>query len=240
VSLTSTTRVVVLGGTSGIGLAVALVAAGAGAQVVVGSRSAQSVECALAQLPDNATGRPVDVASVESLQSFFAEVGEFDHLVYTAGDELVRATIADYTPEQAQRFFNIRLFRALDSVRAALLTLRSTGSITLTSGAAAYRGGAGWLLGAAVSGAIISAARSLATELAPIRVNVVAPGVVRTPLWSGMTEEYRETLYASAGDETLLGRVAEPDDVAKTYIHLMDQNHTTGTVSLVDGGSILA
>lgn len=239
-SLTSTTRVVVLGGTSGIGLAVALVAAGAGAQVVVGSRSAQSVECALAQLPDNATGRPVDVASVESLQSFFAEVGEFDHLVYTAGDELVRATIADYTPEQAQRFFNIRLFRALDSVRAALLTLRSTGSITLTSGAAAYRGGAGWLLGAAVSGAIISAARSLATELAPIRVNVVAPGVVRTPLWSGMTEEYRETLYASAGDETLLGRVAEPDDVAKTYIHLMDQNHTTGTVSLVDGGSILA
>jgi NAD(P)-dependent dehydrogenase (short-subunit alcohol dehydrogenase family) len=239
VSLTSSTRVVVLGGTSGIGLAVALAAAAAGAQVVVGSRSAGSVERALAQLPGSAAGRAVDVTSAGSLQSFFAEAGEFDHLAYTAGDALVRGVIADYSPEQAQRFFDIRLFRALDSVRAALPTLRSSGSVTLTSGAAAYRGGAGRLLGAAVSGAVISAARSLAAELAPVRVNVVAPGIVRTPLWSGMPDEDREKLFAWAGKETLLGRVAEPEDVAKAYIHLTDQDYTTGTVSLVDGGSVL-
>src|ERR1700722_10838261 len=89
VSLTSTSRVVVLGGTSGIGLAVALAAAVAGAQVVVGSRSAGSVERALAQLPGSAAGRAVDVTAPGSLQSFFAGAGEFDHLAYTAGDALV-------------------------------------------------------------------------------------------------------------------------------------------------------
>ncbi|WNV86892.1 SDR family oxidoreductase [Umezawaea sp. Da 62-37] len=234
-SPTSPTRVVVLGGTSGIGLAVALAAARTGAHVVVGSRSAKSV----GHLPATATALPVDVTSSESLRSFFAEVGRFDHLVYTAGDALVRAAIADYDPERARRFFDIRLFHALDSMRAALSTLSPTGSITLTSGAAAYRGGAGRLLGSAVSGAVNSAVRSLAVELAPVRVNAVAPTVVRTPLWSGMAEEDRERMFALVGGGTLLGRVAEPEDVAKAYLHLMDQDYTTGTVSLVDGGAVL-
>jgi NAD(P)-dependent dehydrogenase (short-subunit alcohol dehydrogenase family) len=237
-SLEPTSRIVVIGGTSGIGLAVAVAAQEAGAQVVVGSRSAGAVERTLAQLPD-ATGHSVDVTSPESVQSFFDSVGGFDHLVYTAGDVLAASAIADYSPEQAQQFFDIRLFRALDTVRMALSTLRPTGSITLTAGAAAYRGGAGALLGAAMSGAVISAARSLASELAPRRVNVVAPGIVRTPLWSGMTEDEQQSLFATAGSKTLLGRVAEPEDVAKAYIHLMDHDYVTGTVSLVDGGSVL-
>lgn len=239
-SLTPSSRVVVLGGTSGIGLAVAVAAANAGAQVVVGSRSDQSVKRALALLPGNAVGRPVDVTAPESVRSFFAEIGEFDHLAYTAGGELPGTVIADFSPEEAHAFFDTRLFRALDSVRAALPTLRASGSITLTSGTAAFRGGAGRLLGAAVSGAVISAARSLAAELAPIRVNVVAPGVVRTELWAGMTDEDRERLYAAAGSETLLGRIAEPEDVAKAYVQLMDQDYATGTVSLVAGGSVLS
>jgi NAD(P)-dependent dehydrogenase (short-subunit alcohol dehydrogenase family) len=239
VSLVSTSRVVVLGGTSGIGQAVAAAASTAGAHVVIGSRSAQAIERALAQRPSGVTGLPVDVTSPGSVRSFFTEIGEFDHLVYTAGDDLVRVPISDYAPEQAQRFFDVRLFRALDTVRMALPTLRSSGSVTLTSGAAAYRGGAGRLLGAAVSGAIISAARSLAAELAPTRVNVVAPGVVRTPLWSGMPPEEQEELFAWAAGQTLIGRVSEPEDVAKAYLHLLDQDSITGTVTLIDGGSIL-
>ncbi len=237
-SLEPTSRVVVIGGTSGVGLAVAHAARKAGAQVVVGSRSAETVDRALAQLP-GATGRPVDVTSGESVQSFFDSVGEFDHLVYTAGDAIAGGLIADYRPEEAQRFFDIRLFRALDTVRASLSSLRPAGSITLTAGSVAYRGGPGTLLGAAMSGAVISAARSLANELAPRRVNVVALGIVRTPLWSGMTEEERTSLFASAGNNTLVGRVPEAEDVAKSFIHLMDQDYVTGTVSLVDGGGVL-
>jgi NAD(P)-dependent dehydrogenase (short-subunit alcohol dehydrogenase family) len=238
VALEATSRVVVIGGTSGIGLAVALAARKLGAQVVVGSPSAESVERALVQVPD-ATGHSVDVRSTESIQSFFGSVGEFDHLVYTAGDAITGGLIADYSPQEAQRFFDIRLFRALDTVRAALPSLRRTGSITLTAGSAAYRGGPGMVLGAAMSGAVISAARSLAAELAPRRVNVVALGIVRTPLWSAMTQDEQKSLFAAAAGNTLLGRVAEPEDVAKSFIHLMDQDYVTGTVSLVDGGGVL-
>ncbi|WP_067505586.1 SDR family oxidoreductase [Actinoplanes sp. TFC3] len=213
--LSSSTRIVVIGGTSGIGLAVAHAAAIAGAQVIVGSRATK-----------------VDVTSPASVTSFFAETGPFDHLVYTAGDELVRGPITGYDPELAHRFFDVRFFRALDTVRLALPTLSPHGSITLTAGAAALRGGAGKLLGSSVGGAVIAAARSLAVELAPIRVNVVAPGLTRTPLVAGMPLD-------QAGAGTLLGRVAEPEDVARAYLSLMDQDYITGNVSVVDGGSVL-
>lgn len=193
--------------------------------MIVGSRSAPVL--------------PVDVTSPASLASFFAEVGAFDHLVYTAGDALARGVIADYDPERAHEFFDIRLFRALDAVRAALPTLSGTGSVTLTSGAAAFHGGTGRLLGTTVSAAVIAAARSLAAELAPIRVNVVAPGIVRTPLWSSLPLEAQEALFARAGGETLLGRVAEPEDVAKAYVALMEQDYVTGNVSIIDGGRLL-
>lgn len=239
-TITPTTRVVVLGGTSGIGLAVAGAAVRAGAQVVVGGRSAPSLQRALVQLGGTAGGHQVDVADASGLASFFAAVGAFDHLVYTAGDELVRTAIADYTADVGRRSFDVRLFHALDSVRAALPTLAGSGSITLTSGAAAYRGGPGRLLGAAVSGAVIAAGRSLAVELAPVRVNVVAPTLARTPLWSAMPADAQEQMFAAAGGRTLLGRVPSVQEIARTYLHLMDHDGTTGVVSLVDGGSVLA
>ncbi|WP_169316877.1 SDR family oxidoreductase [Actinacidiphila oryziradicis] len=101
------------------------------------------------------------------------------------------------------------------------------------SGPAAFHGGTGRLLGATVSGALIAAGRSLAAELAPIRVNVVAPGIVRTPLWPDGAP------FDLLGSDTLLGRVAEPEDVAKVYVGLMEQDDVTGNVVIVDGGSIL-
>lgn len=119
--------------------------------------------------------------------------------------------------------------------------IRPGGSVTLTSGTAAYQGGAGWLLGATVSGAAISAAKSLAVELAPVpvRVNVVVPGIVRSPLWSRLPETDREAMYENAGRLVPLGRVAEVEDVARAYVQLMEQDYVTGTVSVVDGGALL-
>ncbi len=237
--LSSTHRVVVIGGTSGIGLAVAQAAAATGARVIVGSRSEQSVKRALAELPAQADGALVDVTSPASLESFFAGVGPFDHLIYTAGDDLARGVIADYDPVRARDFFDVRLFRALDAVRAGLATLDRHGSVTLTAGAAALHGGPGKLLGATIGGAVITAARSLAVELAPIRVNVVAPGIVRTPLWSTLPDQAREMLFEQAGRDTLLGRVADAEDVAKAYLSFMEQDYVTGNLSVLDGGSTL-
>lgn len=218
-SLTPNSRVVVIGGTSGIGLAIAQAAAATGARVVVGSRRQASVDAAIAQLPDGSTGIAVDASSTDSLSDFFTQVGEFDHLAYTAGEQLLGVPLNEYTPEKGQEFLNLRVVRCFEAVRLAASHLRPGGSITLTSGTAAYKGGPGWLLGCAASGAIVSAARSLAVELAPLRINVVAPGVVRTPLWGAMSEQDREQMY-QAGQSLPLGRVAEVEDVAKSYLQL--------------------
>ena len=238
-SISTASRVVILGGTSGIGLATAKAAAAAGASVVVASRNPASVKAALGELPAGSTGRAVDASSTEDLAAFFDFVGDFDHFVYTAAGPLVSTPLAEYSADKGRAFFELRLVAALDAVRLAVPHIRPGGSITLTSGSAAFLGGAGWFLGSAASGAIISAARALAVELAPIRVNVVAPGVVRSPLWSEVPEADRDAMYDSIGRGLLLGRVAEVEDIAKAYLQLMDQDYATGTVSLIDGGTVL-
>jgi NAD(P)-dependent dehydrogenase (short-subunit alcohol dehydrogenase family) len=238
--LTPASRVIILGGTSGIGLAVARAASAAGATVIVASRNPDSVASALTQLPDSASGRPVDVSSSGELEHFFAQTGEFDHLAYTAAGNLASTTVSEYTPEKALDFLGPRLISAFDAVRFAVPHLSENGSITLTSGTAAFKGGEGWLLGATASGAIVSATRSLAAELAPIRVNAVAPGITRTPVWSEIPEAEREEMYEAAGSSLPLGRVGDVEDVAKAYIQLMDQDYATGVVSVVDGGALIA
>jgi NAD(P)-dependent dehydrogenase (short-subunit alcohol dehydrogenase family) len=238
-SISTASRVVVLGGTSGIGLAIAKAAAAAGASVAVASRNPASAESALTELPNGSVGRAVDASSAAELAAFFDDVGDFDHFVYTAAGPLVPTPLAEYTAETGRAFFELRLVCALDAIRLAVPHIRPGGSITMTSGSAAFRGSAGWVLGSAASGAIISAARALAVELAPIRVNVVAPGIVRSPLWSQLPDADREAMYDNIGREVPLGRVAEVEDVAKAYLQLMDQDYATGTVSVVDGGMIL-
>jgi NAD(P)-dependent dehydrogenase (short-subunit alcohol dehydrogenase family) len=239
-SLSPASRVVILGGTSGIGLAVARAVAAAGATVIVGSRNPDSVAAAVARLPGSASGQVVDASSSDGLAAFFESAGPFDHLVYTAAGRLTAMPLADYTPEKAWDFFGLRLVSALDAVRLAVPRLAADGSITLTSGTAAFKGGKGWLLGAAASGAMISAAKSLAAELAPIRVNVVAPGVTRSPLWARLPTDEREEMYRQAAASLPLGRVADADDIAKAYLQLMDQDYATGVVSVIDGGALVA
>lgn len=237
--LTSNSRVVILGGTSGIGLAVARAAAAIGSSVVVASRNPDSVAAALAQLPEGSIGRAVDASSSTELEAFFAEIGAFDHFVYTAAENLVSTPLADYTPEKARDFLGLRLVYAFEAIRLVVPHIRKTGSITLTSGTAGFKGGNGWLLGAAASGATIAAGRSLAVELAPLRVNIVAPGMVRSPLWSKIPAAERDQMYAATGASLPLGRVAEVEDVAKAYIQLMDQDYATGVVSIIDGGALV-
>jgi NAD(P)-dependent dehydrogenase (short-subunit alcohol dehydrogenase family) len=239
-TLDTHSHVVVLGGTSGIGLAIARRAAEAGATVTIASRNPVSVERALGELPAGVVGRAVDAGSSADVAAFFDGVGEFDHFVYTAADNLVGRTLDQITPELAAEFFDLRLFRAIDAVRLAVPHLRDGGSITMTSGTAAFKGGSGWGLGSAVCGAVNALVRSLAVELAPLRVNAVAPGVLRSPLWSAMSDEDREGMYASIAEALPLRRVAEPDDAAKAYLALMDQDYVTGTVAVVDGGTLVA
>jgi NAD(P)-dependent dehydrogenase (short-subunit alcohol dehydrogenase family) len=176
-------RVVLLGGTTGIGLATAQAAAAAGARVVVVSSNPDNVAKSLAELPAGAQGQTVDLTQEPENKALFARLGAFDHLIYTAGESLVLFPLRDVEIPAAQRFFQTRYWGAYTSVKYAVPHINAGGSIVLSSGSAVQRPMPGWTVSASILGAIEALGRALAVELAPIRVNVVRPGMVRTELW---------------------------------------------------------
>jgi NAD(P)-dependent dehydrogenase (short-subunit alcohol dehydrogenase family) len=113
------------------------------------------------------------------------------------------------------------------------------GSIVFTSGVAGQRPQAGWTLGASICAAMEGLTRALAVELAPIRVNIVSPGVVATPLWGAMPPPARDALFQKMGQKLPVGHVGSAEEVAVTYLYLMRQTYGTGQVIVVDGGGTL-
>jgi NAD(P)-dependent dehydrogenase (short-subunit alcohol dehydrogenase family) len=237
-SLTSK-RVVIIGGTSGIGLATAHAAIDAGAEVVIASSRQSSIDAALGELSADTTGHALDVLDTAAVHAFFEKVGEFDHLAYTAGESLRLMPVDGMNIDQARGFFQVRFFGAVNAVSIAAKHIRPSGSITLTSGSARTRPGAGWSIASSLCGATTSLAGALAVELAPLRVNVVEPGIIRSPLWSGMSAEDQQAMYDQQAELLLGGRVGEVDDVAQAFIYSMTQSFMTGTSIPVDGGALL-
>jgi NAD(P)-dependent dehydrogenase (short-subunit alcohol dehydrogenase family) len=232
-------RVVVLGGTSGIGLAIAAAAAEAGAGTTVVSSRKASVQRALAELPSGTAGQTVDLTDTVAVRALFDDLGDIDLLVFTAGEALVISTLGTFDLGEARRFFELRYFGALSAAQAAAPHLRPGGSITLTTGGALARPRPGWSVAASVIGAVDALTRALAIELAPLRVNAVCPGVVRSPLWASMSDAQRDDFYRTAGASLLTGAVGEVSDVARGYLFLITQPYATGTVLTLDGGYAL-
>ncbi|MBU2668053.1 SDR family oxidoreductase [Actinoplanes bogorensis] len=234
-------RVLIIGGTSGLGLAVARAVLDRGGSAVVASRRRSSVEAALHHLGPGAAGHTVDVQDDGSLTALVKAEGPVDHLVYSAGEPLRMALVADLTADRIREFWMTRYIGALTTIRVLTgeRAIRPGGSIVLTSGNAAQRPGPGWALGASVCGAVDALTRQLALELAPIRVNNVAPGVTRSPLWSALTADEQTALYDGVAAALPVGRIAEPEDVALAYVYAMEQPMATGTSILVDGGAVL-
>jgi NAD(P)-dependent dehydrogenase (short-subunit alcohol dehydrogenase family) len=232
-------RVVVIGGTSGIGLATACAAAERGAEVVVVSARAESVQRALEQLPDSATGHAVDVRDAAALDAVFDRIGALDHLAYTSGEALALTPIADLDPAVARTFFEIRYFGVLATVRAAVPRLSRAGSVTLTGGSAGPRPQPGWAVAASLCGAMEALTRELALELAPVRVNLVRPGIVQSPLWSVMGDAERDELYQATAAAVPVGHTGEAEEIALAYLYCMEQTYATGSIVAVDGGALL-
>ncbi|MGV0813317.1 SDR family oxidoreductase [Mycolicibacterium boenickei] len=231
-------RVLIIGGTSGIGLGVAEAVADRGGIPIVVSRNQSNVDRALAGLGENARGMTVNLSDPASLRHLIDEVGQIEHLVFTAGESLTLARLADLTADVISDFLSTRLIGQLQVVRDFAPRITPGGSITLTSGTAADKPGLG-VLPTAVCGAINAMTKALAVELAPVRVNAVAPGPIRTPLWSALGEEDREAVYEQFASNLPAGRIGEATDTGLAYVYLMEQEFGTGVVLTVDGGTTL-
>jgi NAD(P)-dependent dehydrogenase (short-subunit alcohol dehydrogenase family) len=190
-------------------------------------------------LEGNAQGHTLDLTDESAVENFFAKLGAFNYLVFTTGDRLRLHDLAATDLQQARRAFELRYWAALAAVKYGSESIRKGGSIVLTTGVAGQRPHKGWVVAASVCGTIEALTRALALELAPIRVNAVSPGVVRTNLWQNMTAAERERLYESLGSSLPVGRVGEAHDIAQAYLFLMQEEFSTGQTLVGDGGTVL-
>ncbi|ALM86744.1 short-chain dehydrogenase [Bordetella sp. N] len=229
---------VVIGGSSGIGLRTAQLAAARGIAVVIGGRDANRLDAALRTLPASARGTTVDATSSRSLQAFFQDLSQVD-MLFTPGTSYAVGGFADSDEALARSPFEGKFWPQYWAAHAALEKLAPDASILLMAGAASARpikGGAGY---AAANAAIEGLARGLATELAPRRVNALSPGTVDSELWRGRPQALREQAYAHYRGATLLGQVAHVDDIAQAALFLLTNGFMTGSTLFADGGYAL-
>ncbi len=225
-------HVVVVGGTSGIGHAVAEHALAAGATVTVASRDPQRAAVTLG--PDVRTEQ-VDLGDTASVEALFARIGGIDHLVMSAGPGAM-GTVRQLSSAEARPFMDIKFWGYYDAVRAVADTIAVDGSITLVGGGASRKHAPGRPVMAAVNAALEAFGKANAIDLAPVRVNVIAPGLVDTPAYAGLPEEIRQGMFDGYAQSVPAGRVGTADDVASAAMFLMTNSHVTGTVVDVDGG----
>ncbi len=230
--------VVVIGASSGMGRAVAAQAAEQGAHVVMVSRSAKKLAQAKEGISGSVETRAADMLDEQSMNQLFAAVGTLDHLVVTAvADEIqLFSPVAEMSTEVAQRGLE-KFWGAFFATRAAVPHMTSGGSITLTSSVSIFNPSAGGLsVMAAASGAVAVFARTLAAELAPIRVNVVAPGTVNTGVWSTQSPAQRAASERWARQTLPVRHMGQPEELAQAFLYLMTNTYTTGAILTVDGG----
>ncbi|WP_405551828.1 SDR family oxidoreductase [Streptomyces sp. NBC_01171] len=233
-------RVLVVGGTSGVGLASAREFAAQGADTVIVSRNPQRIDeavTALSGLAGPVTGQTLDIRSDDEVAKFAATAGEFDHVVVTAG-ETPMGRVDTLPLEEAYAAMDSKFWGAYRIARA--VTIRPTGSLTLVSGYLSQRPGRASALQSAINAALEALVRGLALEAAPLRVNAVSPGLLRTPLWDGLDAAARDTMYSAAVQRLPLGRVGEASDVAEAVLFLAGNRYATGTTVFVDGGGMIA
>jgi NAD(P)-dependent dehydrogenase (short-subunit alcohol dehydrogenase family) len=226
--------VVVIGGTSGIGLATAAMAQEAGARITVVGRDRARLADALEQLGGAARGVALDVADEGAVRDLFGSFDHVDHVALLAGTR-ADGEIAAIDTATAKEPVDNRLWGALYVCKYAAPRM-TDGSITICTGVGVARPRRGGAIVAAAAGGAEVLARAVALEVAPIRVNIIRPGIVDTPLLTRMAGEHRDSVVASQSKRIPLGRIARPDEIAHAILFLMSNTYVTGSTLTIDGG----
>lgn len=232
-------RIMVVGGNSGMGLAVCAQLMRMHCEVLIVGRSRDKLDAASEQL------RPfgqlhlhqADVTREEAVQQLFERAGAVDHLVCTAAD--IRGAyelLPQLELDALDRALHSKVVAPILLAKHGARRMPAHGSITLTSGIAAYRPRPKGVAVAAINAVLEGAVRAMAVELAPLRINAVSPGWVRTPIWNDVAGSDSDQLLASMAERLPVGRIGAGDDIADAIVFLLGNGYTTGTVLHVDGG----
>ncbi|MGD0190753.1 MAG: SDR family oxidoreductase [Rhizomicrobium sp.] len=233
------TRVLVIGGGSGIGLGVAKGAAQEGAKVLIASRDAKKIADAAKHI--GATSAVIDVREEKTIAQFFKNNGAFDHIAFTAGDweGLMPGALADLDLAKAAERLATRFWGAVAVAKHGAIALPPGGSYTITNGMLARKPMKGMPTVTASACAVEGLALGLAVDLAPVRVNCVCPGLIETEMWDKFPEGYRDIMMAMT-QKQLVRRPGTTAEAAEAYLTCMRNTFLTGQVIRVEGGSALA
>ncbi|KWI53955.1 short-chain dehydrogenase [Burkholderia cepacia] len=230
-------KVLVIGGSSGIGEATARAFAEAGATVTIASRDAARLAASKDRIGYGVSTGVMDITDDASVRAFLDSAGEFDHVVVSAA-QTATGPVRGLALDDAYAAMDSKFWGAYRIARA--VRIRQGGSLTFVSGFLSVRPSKNSVLQGAINAALESLARGLALELAPVRVNTVSPGLIATPLWSKIDAEARDRMYEGAAARLPAGRVGQPEDVANAVLYLASTPYATGSTVLVDGGGAIA
>jgi NAD(P)-dependent dehydrogenase (short-subunit alcohol dehydrogenase family) len=230
-------KVLIVGGSSGIGAAVAKAFAAEGALVTIASRSAARLDAVARQIGGNIRTSRLDFTDDANIEAFFAEAPQYDHVAVTAGETLT-GPVRVLELSDAYAAMNSKFWGAYRIARLA--QIRDGGSLTLVSGFLGVRPSKTAVLQGAINAALDALARGLALELSPVRVNTVSPGLIATPLWSSLDTDARTKMYEGAMARLPARRVGQAEDVARAVLYLASTGYATGSTVLVDGGGTIA
>jgi NAD(P)-dependent dehydrogenase (short-subunit alcohol dehydrogenase family) len=231
-------KVVVLGGSSGMGLATAKAAAAEGAHIVITGRSTEKLNAAKGQLPEDAIAESLDVADEAGTRALFQRIGHVDHIFITAATVTLAGNLATDS-DTLRPAMDTRFWGSLYAAKYGAAQMKNGGSITLMSGVSAVRPRRGSSVGSASCGAVEAFARSLALELAPIRVNTIRPGFIDTPLVDSLVGDRKGDLLAMEAARLPVKRTGTSEDIAEAVLFLMKNGFVTGITLTVDGGHSL-
>jgi len=226
---------VIVGGSSGMGRALAAELVAQGSEVTVAGRSTGKLDAVRRELGVRTVA--LDIGVEDDIERLFATTGKVSHIVTTAADVSgAYQPISEYDVNAGRSAVDSKLFGPLLLAKHGAPALEPGGSIVFTSGIAAYRPGPRASLVAALNGALASLASALAVELAPVRVNVVSPGWVDTPIWRDVAGDAAADTLAAMAARLPAGRIGRTKDIADAIIALLRNGFITGTVLHADGG----
>lgn len=229
-------KIIIIGGSSGIGLKLAECLLAEGSKVIIGSRSLDKLSTAKKRLNNEVSIYELDASDEKSVLNFFTTVGSFDHLVITIKPNHLVSSFKESDIFDVREAFDNKFWGQYNLVRHCLKSISKSGSITLTSGIAAQRSYKGFSGTAAINGAIESLVKSLSGEISPIRINAVNPAFIERH----SEDMDRFDAVKELGARPSVDRLGTPKEVAEAYVYLLKSEYSTGSILTIDGGELCA